>query len=162
MPAEHDQPLGADPRAPKVYTVLWWSARTVRRAVAQDFVLTGKEDAATAQLQVASVPDDLEIMVHGADMSLFNNRPKDSFLANTYLQLRHAQKKIAPTRVEYMKTAEGHVSAVIFHFPAKDATGEPLIPRDEKRVDFYCRVGEGNIITFFEPAQMVDNQGMDL
>ncbi len=161
LPGEHEQTLN-DPRAPKTYVVVWWSAKTVREAAAQRSVLLGRETEDVAKSQVAAGPGDYEIMVHGADMSIFDQRTEQSFMTTVYIQLKSNKEKIPPSRVEYTRDSNGRVSAAIFHFPLKNASGSPTIPPGEKRVDFYAHVGDGNIITGFDVTKMVDKQGVDL
>jgi len=151
-----------DPRKPKTYYVLWYSARTVREAEARQAMLAHQATEEQMKQWVSSAPADYEVMVRGLDMSLFDERPKQSFLDKAFLQMASPSQKVIPTQVEYVKTKDGHVSSVIFHFPTKSASGEPLFSPEAKRIDFYCHVADGTIRTWFEPGQMVDNQGEDL
>jgi hypothetical protein len=161
LPAEHDTVLN-DPRKPKTYYVSWYSARTVREAEARQANLARQATEEQMKQWVSSAPADYEVMVRGLDMSLFDERPKQSFLDKAFLQFTSPSQKIMPTQVEYVRTKDGHVLSVIFHFPAKSASGEPLFSPEAKRIDFYCHVGDGTIRTWFEPALMVDQDGVDL
>jgi hypothetical protein len=161
LPAEHDTVLN-DPRKPKTYYVLWYSARTVREAEARQAMLARQATEEQMKQWVSSAPADYEVMVRGLDMSLFDERPKQSFLDKAFLQFTSSDHKIMPTQVEYLKKKDGHVISVIFHFPTKSASGEPLFSPGAKRIDFYCHVADGTIRTWFEPGQMLDNQGEDL
>jgi len=161
LPAEHDTVLN-DPRKPKTYYVLWYSARTVRGAEARQAMLARQATEEQMKQWVSSAPADYEVMVRGLDMSLFDERPKQSFLDKAFLQFTSSDHKIMPTQVEYLKKKDGHVISVIFHFPTKSASGEPLFSPGAKRIDFYCHVADGTIRTWFEPGQMLDNQGEDL
>jgi hypothetical protein len=161
LPAEHDTVLN-DPRKPKTYYVLWWSARTVREAEARQAMLAGQATEEQMKQWVSSTTADYEVMIRGLDMSVFDGRPAQSFMDKAFLQLKSSKQKIMPTRVEYLKTQEGHVSAAIFHFAMKNSDGEPIVSPADNHVDFYCHVADGTIRTWFEPAEMVDPQGLDL
>jgi hypothetical protein len=161
LPAEHDSPL-VEPRAPKTYWVVWWSARTVREAAARYAMLGGTATEEQMKQQAANTTGDYEVMIRGLNMSVFDERPEQSFMDKAFLQLKSSKEKIMPTKVEYLKTQEGHVSAAIFHFAMKNASGERILSPADKHVDFYCHVADGTIRTWFEPDNMVDNQGEDL
>jgi hypothetical protein len=161
LPGEHDTPVN-DPRAPKTYWVVWWSARTVREAAARHAMLTGTATEEQMRQQASSTTADYEVMVRGLDMSVFDSRPENSFLDKTFLEIKSSKQKIMPTRMEYLKTQEGHVSAAIFHFAKKSSVGEPILSPGDKHIDFYCHVADGTIRTWFEPDKMVDNQGADM
>ncbi len=49
-----------------------------------------------------------------------------------------------------------------FYFPKKDKAGNPTIVPDEKEMDFFLKVGDAKLITYFEPKKMMDSQGQDL
>jgi hypothetical protein len=161
LPGEHDTPIN-DPRAPKTYWVVWWSARTVREAAARHAMLTGMATEEQMKQQASNGTGDYEVMIRGLNMSVFDERAEQSFMDKAFLQLKSSKEKIMPTRVEYLKTHEGHVSAAIFHFAMKNTSGEPIFSSVDKHVDFYCHVADGTIRTWFEPDKMVDNQGVDM
>jgi hypothetical protein len=160
LPGEHGPNLNDD-RAPKTYLVLWWSARTVREAAARREVLTGQVAADQMDKGVATSPGDYEVLVQGADMSIFDQRSEQSFMDKAFLQAKSSKQKIMPTKVEYLKGPNGNVTAAIFHFPGKQAGGQVFTASD-KRIDFYCHVGDGTIRTSFDLTKMADSQGLDL
>jgi hypothetical protein len=159
-PGEFD-PL-ADPRAPKSYVVEWFSSRTVREAAARESMIKGNITAGQVEKQLEAAIPDYQIMIRGADMSIFTSRAEDSFMDKAFLQIIPSNGKISPSRVEYLRNASGHVYAAIFHFPRTNAAGAPAISASVKRVDFYCHIGDGVVRAGFEPAKMTDSQGLDL
>jgi len=160
LPGEHGPDL-SDDRTPKTYLVLWWSAKTVREAAARREVLTGQLPADQMDKGVTASPGDYEVLVQGVDMSIFDRRPEQSFMDKAFLQAKSSKQKIMPTKVEYLKDSNGNVTSAIFHFPGKQAGGQVFTASD-KRIDFYCHVGDGTIRTSFDLSKMVDAQGLDL
>jgi hypothetical protein len=112
--------------------------------------------------KVAAALGDYEVMVRGADMSIFVARTEQSFMDKAFLQAKSSKQKIMPNKVEYLKGPTGGVIAAIFHFGMKDPSGEPIFSPADKRVDFYCHVADGTIRTWFDFGQMADKQGVDL
>lgn len=160
LPGEHETAMNDD-RAPKTYVVVWWSARTVREAAARREMLSGQMTAEQMDKSVAATPGDYEVLVQGADMSIFDRRTEQSFMDKAFLQAKSSKQKIMPTRVEYLKGPNGEVTSAIFHFPGKQAGGQVYTAND-KRIDFYCHVGDGTIRMSFDLSKMTDQQGLDL
>jgi sulfur transfer protein SufE len=80
-----------------------------------------------------------------------------------WLQLKKSKDKIFPTKVGFLKAADGTtVNGVVFYFLKKGAGGEPTIAPDEKEIDFYLKIGDAKLLTAFDPRKMVDSQGEDL
>jgi hypothetical protein len=144
------------------YTIYWWSSRTIRGASLRRAVLKGtmKEDEAESRL--ASSPDDYEVLVVSQNMAIFRRRGEDAFDKAAWLQLKKTKEKVFPSKVEFLKSSEGAVTGVIFHFPKKGVNGEPTVASDEKEVDFYLLIGGSKLLTAFDPRKMVDSQGEDL
>jgi hypothetical protein len=146
-----------------IYSVFWWSSRTIRAASMRRAVLKGTMTEEDAEKAIAVTPDDMMILVQGTNMQIFQHRGEDAFLKAAYLQTKRNKEKIYPTKVSFLKGSDGEsVTGAIFYFPRKLDNGEPTIAPDEKEVDFYLMIGEAKIITYFDPRKMVDAKGEDL
>jgi hypothetical protein len=148
--------------AAESYNVFWWSSRTIRGASLRRAVLKGSMKEEDADKMLANNPEDYEVLVNSQNMQIFKRRGEDAFDKAAWLQFKKTKEKLFPTKVEFLKSNEGAVTGVIFHFPRKGANGEPTIAADEKEVDFYLLIGGSKILTAFDPRKMVDSQGEDL
>jgi len=125
-------------------------------------VLKGTMTEADAEKTVSNVPDDYMVLVQGTNMQIFQHRGEEAFEKVAYLQLKKTKEKVYPTKVAFLKTADGGVNGAVFYFPKKSANGEPTIAPDEKEIDFYLQMGGAKLITYFDPRKMVDSKGEDL
>jgi hypothetical protein len=148
--------------AAPVFSVYWWSSRTLREAQVQGQVLKGSLTAAAADLAVKKVPDYYQVIVLGRDMKVFTNRGEDAFKGFATLKLHKSKEKLTPVKVEFQKNASGKVIDALFSFDKKTASGQPTIPDDEKDVEFDLTLGDAKLQATFNPKQMVDVQGEDL
>jgi hypothetical protein len=146
----------------QIYTVMWWSSRTIRAASVRKAVIHGTMTAADAEKMVADAPDEFQIYVGSTNMSIFEKRGEKAFMDAAYLETKKSKQQIAPKEVTFQRNADDKVVGVIFHFPKNDKSGEPLIARDEKEVDFFLRVADARLNTDFDPRKMVDSKGPDL
>jgi hypothetical protein len=146
----------------QAYNVYWWSSRTIREANLRSQVLKGGITQDAADNALKQTPDDYQVLVAGQNMLVFQQRGEDAFKTAAFLEAKKTKKKIAPTKVEFQKNADGKVVGVVFSFPKKDAGGEPTIAPDEKEVDFDVQVADSWLRTSFIPKQMQDSQGEDL
>lgn len=145
------------------YSVFWWSSRTIRAASMRRAVLKGSMSEADAEKTVANVPDDYMVLVQGSNMQIFQHRGEEAFAKTSYLQLKKTKEKVYPTKVSFLKGSDGQtVTGAVFYFAKKTSTGEPTIAPDEKEIDFYLQVGDGTLLTYFDPRKMVDTKGEDL
>jgi hypothetical protein len=148
---------------PATYNAFWFSSRTIREALARRAVLHSGMDPANAAKFVEAPHDEYEVMVQGADMSVFQQRGEKAFEDAAFLQIKKSKAKVNASHVEFQRGADGtSVLGAKFFFPKKGANGEPLIAPDEKEVDFYLRIGANQLRTFFEPSKMEDSKGQDL
>jgi hypothetical protein len=148
---------------PQLYNVYWWSSRTIRKAFVRYAVLKGRTKPEDAQKMVDQPIDDYQILVQGKNMSVFEQRGEKFFQDAAYLQLKKSKEKLAPSQVVFQFGPDGKsVSGVVFHFPKASKNGEPTIAPDEKEVDFYLRVADSMLRTYFEPKKMADEKGEDL
>ena len=144
------------------YSIFWWSSRTIRAASNRKGVLKGTMTEADAEEKVSNVPDDYMVLVQGTNMQIFQHRGEEAFEKAAFLQLKKTKEKVYPTKVGFLKTADGGVNGAVFYFPKKSANGEPTIAPDEKEIDFYLQMGGAKLITYFDPRKMVDSKGEDL
>ena len=147
--------------AAKTYNIFWYSARTIREAVARRAVLKGTMTADNAAKIVATDPDTYQVVVSSSDMSFFEGRAEDEFKDAAFLELKKDKKKINPTNVAFQRSS-GKVVGVLFSFPKKDAEGQPSIPADEKELGFSTKISGAWLRASFNLKQMADTQGQDL
>jgi hypothetical protein len=162
-----NQPGGTEKQAEaqaaqQMYNVFWWSSRTIREASARRAVLSGAATQEQADKMVAAPVDSYQILVNSPNMAIFQRRGEDAFKQVAFLQTHKNKEKLAPSKVEFQKKADGTVIGAVFSFPKTSANGEPLISPDEKEVDFQLQIGASWLRTYFVPKQMVDSQGTDL
>ncbi len=144
------------------YSIYWWSSRTIRAASERRAVLKGTVTEAEAEKTVSNEPPEYMILVQGTNMQIFQHRGEQAFEKAAYLQLKKTKEKVYPTKVGFLKTADGGVNGAIFYFPKKSASGEPTIAPEEKEIDFYLQMGGAKLYTYFDPRKMVDSKGEDL
>jgi hypothetical protein len=147
---------------PSVYNIYWWSSRTIREATLRRQVLKGSTTQDAADNAMKAVPDSYQILVAGQNMAIFQQRGEDAFKNTAFIQLKNSKKRLAPSKVEFQKTADGKVIDAIFSFAKKDASGEPTIDPGEKEIDFNLQVADSWVRVNFTPKQMADSQGEDL
>jgi hypothetical protein len=149
------------------YTVSWFSARTVRQALARQQVLSGAMTEPDADKALAQDFEEFAITVAGRDMTPFFKASETDLAANSFLLLKQDKKKIPASRVVFQRPAAvttnalPPVTAVVFYFPRKAVSGEPSIPPQEKSAEFSCSCGGANIKTSFDLQKMVAAQGPD-
>jgi hypothetical protein len=148
--------------AAPVFSVYWWSSRTLREAQVRGQVLKGTLTAAAGDAALKSVPDSYQVVVLGRDMKVFTNRGEDAFKGFATLKLHKSKTKLTPTKVIFQKNASGKVIDALFTFDRKTTSGQPTIPDDEKEVEFELQLGDSKLQSTFNLKQMVDMQGEDL
>ncbi|MGB0036757.1 MAG: hypothetical protein WBP79_14900 [Candidatus Acidiferrales bacterium] len=149
--------------ATQVYTMLWWSSRTVRAASVRRAVLKGNVTEEDAEKVVSQIKDEYEILVQAQNMYIFQHRGEKAFEKVCSIEMKKTKLKLSPTHVKFQRSGDGEtVVGVVFYFPKKQANGEPTISADEKEIDFFLQVGDARLNTYFEPKKMVDIQGQDL
>lgn len=167
-PAEAEQGGGGPPQT--VFIVRWVSSRTIRQAMARAAMLRGAQEA-DAEKFLAQELSDYVLTVVGSDMSPFAGIQENGLQEKSYLFIRKTKSKLAPTRVEIQRpqaspdqpppAGNTGASLVVFHFAKKTAAGEPVLPTDEKVVEFVCEAGNVHLKTNFELQKMVGSQGPD-
>ncbi len=142
------------------FTVRWVSSRTLREAWARRLVLQKKVPENEIEKHVPPSQDEFELAVEGPDMTPFHNVRESALKSKCYLSVD--SKRVAPTRVVLVHAKEGEVKGILFYFPKKNSTGEPIISSHERSVGFVERGGGVDIHVNFNPQTMVDQAGIDL
>ena len=146
----------------RAYSAYWWSSRTIRAASCREAVLQGAMSEAEAEKLVAQVPDEYEVRVRGSNMSIFQERGQKAFEDAAWLELKKAKTKLMPSHVTFERDPSENVVSATFYFPKKDKSGNPTIIPEEKEIDFFLKIADAKLVTYFEPKKMVDTQGQDL
>ena len=146
------------------FTVRWASAEVERQASVRNALLNGRAippEQVTKYL--SEEPAEYQLIVLGPDMTPFASADEKALTEGTYLQPKKTKEKIAPTSVQIRRdSATQKIAAVVFTFPKKLPSGEPVVGPDEKLVNFKCTVGPVIIETAFEPEKMAGKKGADL
>jgi hypothetical protein len=144
------------------FTVRWGSARTTREALARLDILRGMSETVAEKLINLPVTEH-QIVLYGSDMAPFAKSDEKSLMEKTSLKLKKNKQRISPLRVEIKKSQDGKkITGIVFYFPMKSETGEPVIAPDEKGVEFECRTDAVSIRQIFEPQKMISKAGPDL
>ena len=150
------------PAGPQMYTVFWWSSRTVQAASMRRMVLKGTMKDVDAEKLLARGSSEYMILIQAANMAIFQQRGEAAFVTAAYIQSKKDKQKISPSHVTFFRAPNGEtVTGAVFYFP-KAQNGQPTVSPDEKEVDFHLQIGEQKLDTFFEPRKMVNSQGEDL
>jgi hypothetical protein len=143
------------------FILRWGSARTAREALARIAVLRGTPEAEAERLLHLPLSEH-QFVLYGSDMLPFAKSDEMSLMEKTSLKLKKGKQAISPSRVEIRRGADGKkISGVVFYFSIKSAAGEPVIPRDEKSVEFECRVGNVIFRQSFDLQKMSSKAGPD-
>jgi hypothetical protein len=121
-----------------IVNVVWWSARTPRRAFIRGAQLSGSQFTPEQVQQFAESPRDNYVVVMwggGAMVGVSGKLPKEILLKGAWLESPRLKKKIQPEDVEVVNDAKGRPERLVFVFP-KQVEGQALINPDEKRLLF--------------------------
>lgn len=160
---ENRETSGGDAREETAasFTLRWGSARTTREALARLAVLRGASAIEADRMLLQPIAEH-QFVLYGADMQPFSKTDEMSLMQKTSLKLKTHKTKISPSRVEIRRGQDGKkISGVVFYFPLKTESGEPLIAPDEKGVEFECKAGETTFRQSFDPQKMVSKAGPD-
>jgi hypothetical protein len=140
-----------------VYFIQWTSARTVRRALAHLRALDGLGEEGS---DIAIMPS-LVVTVIGADLRAFEGVPETELAESTQLRVRKTKTAVGPAQVRVQRRPDGQISSVHFEFP-RNLDGRPLIPDEEKSVEFFCKSKGLTLKVRFDLTKMVCAEGRDL
>lgn len=165
-----DVARGATPsteeRPQAVFVFRWASSRTIRRALARRALLLRGIPGADAEQFLAQEPVEYQVVVLGADMTLFakaDEKESKAMREKSYLASRKSKTRLAPDRIEIERTPDGkNVLAVHFYFAKKTAAGEPALSPKDKGAEFVCQIGGITMKANFDFQKLVDSQGVDL
>lgn len=140
------------------YFVEWTSAKIVRQAWSHVNALQSQRTAEDAE----PPPSPLYVLsIGGANLKAFEGLTEDQLKAGSYLHSKHSKNKVQPIEVKIRKAQDGRVVAVQFAFP-HEVGGQPVVPDQEKSVEFSCKLRDFTIRTSFNLAKMTTAQGRDL
>jgi hypothetical protein len=105
--------------------------------------------------------DEFELVVEGPDMTPFQDARESTLKAKCYLFVE-SNRRIGATRVVLVRSKDGTVKGILFYFPKRDSTGEPIISSHARSVGFIEHGGGVEIYVTFNPQTMVDIAGIDL
>jgi hypothetical protein len=145
-----------------IYTVLWWSSRTIRAASVRRAVLHGSMTEADAEKTIEQPEDDYQVLVKATNMKIFEQRGENAFKNAARLEFKKSKQTLTPTKVTFQLGADDSVIGADFHFARTGTNGEPTISPDEKEIDFFVQVGDAKVMADFDPRKMVDSKGADL
>jgi hypothetical protein len=144
------------------FLIRWVSALTVRQALVRNAELAGNPLQDPGQLLQAQ-PDFYQILVHGADLTPFAGVTEAELQARAGLHVGSTKKKLAPVAVQLLRSnAGGRLQGVLFQFPRRDASGEAIVPANEKSLEFFCAVKSLSLRAKFDPRKMTNREGLDL
>jgi hypothetical protein len=157
------QDSGGSPSPNARFIVRWVSSRTLREAMIRGAIISGKFKEEDARKLLDQPESQYAILVAGTNMTPFDGLKEVQLKDDAWLTLKKTKQKIAATDVQIQRSEDGrNTSAIVFLFPRQSATGQPVIPDDEKTIQFTCKLPAAKIETSFDAAKMVDKQGPDL
>jgi hypothetical protein len=148
------------------FMVRWFSALAVRQALARAQVLGGAMTAADADKALTDAPAEYAIVIAGADMAPFVKADEKDLAAKASVQPKNGEKMaashVAIQRLPGAKPEDPRsIAAVVFYFPKKIASGEPLFSSNTKSVEFACPVAGATIKASFDLPKMSGANGPD-
>lgn len=145
------------------FHVFWASSRVMRAASARKAILHGGMKHVDVEKYASEPQEEYQIVLQSEDMAPFFRHDEKFFQANAFLEIRKTKLKIAPSHVRYERDEKGQlVTSAVFFFPKKTSSGDPTIGRDEKNVEFNCKIEGSTLRVNFEPQKMVDQNGAAL
>jgi hypothetical protein len=141
------------------FTVSWGSSRAIRKAWARKALMQRQLSEQDADKIVAEAFDEFQIVVQSLDMTAFSERDEAYFKDKTSLQGRLSAEKVAPSGVRYKRDPKGAVQAVLFSFPKRTPSGEPVIGAREESVGLAIAFEEQTLRVSFDPRRMLDQDG---
>jgi hypothetical protein len=143
------------------FYIRWVSSRTLREASARRLALLRQVPPNAVKTRPPTVLEEFEVAIAGPDMSGFDGVREPALRSKCYLWVS-SRRKIAPWRVEFARSGNGKVLAVLFRFSRMTAGGEPLISTHDTKVWFIEYGGGVEIRMAFSLKEIVDSNGLDL
>src|SRR5438105_3251428 len=104
--------------------VYWASSRVMRAASARRAILHGGKTDVDVDKYASQPQEEYQIVMQSEDMTPFVRHDEKFFQANSFLEPKKSKQKIAPSHVVYERGEKSQVSAAVFFFPKKTASGE--------------------------------------
>lgn len=146
-----------------VYKITWQNARSVRGARIRLAVLCKQVEPDDAEEEMQREFDEYVITMQSPDMRPFDGMDEETLQKNTYLMPKSTKQRIQPSRVMIRHGADRQtVFSLAFIFPKATDAGEPVLPKDEKEIEFGTQAGKTMIKAKFQPPKMIDTKGSDL
>lgn len=154
---------GSDQTPTAKFLVRWGSSRIEREAGVRSAILEARIKDSDADKLLSVAPEDYQLLVYGPDMTPFNGAEEKTLQESAYLSPKKSKEKISPTKVQIQRDSGGQkVTAVVFSFPKKLASGEASIGMEERNIEFICTAGKLKLKSNFDLQKMTDKQGRDL
>jgi hypothetical protein len=142
-------------------TVTWFSARTIREAMARQKELAGTPPD-DARKGLSEEPTVYEVEVSGSNLMAFGRSREDDLKEHSYLMSKTTKEKLAPAKVIIQRGQDGgRPVAIIFEFAKTTDSGAPTIAKNEKGVEFFTQAGSSPVKVQFDLSKMADKQGAD-
>jgi hypothetical protein len=137
------------------YLLIWSSAATVRKALAQQQVLLGNARPEQVEQSLGQRVQQYTITVIGPGLSDLAKEEPQLLKTKVFLRPKKTKQKLMPEQVRLERSPDGsQVTAASFSFSRTTAAGEPAIPPDEKAVEFGCELRRLLIRVQFDPRRM--------
>ncbi|HEV8384508.1 MAG TPA: hypothetical protein VGQ11_06530 [Candidatus Acidoferrales bacterium] len=147
-------------------TVLWWSAKTTRRAYVRMAQLSGAQisDEQVQKFAESAMPDHVVSVIRGGKMVEVSAKlSADELKKAAWLESPRLKKKILPEDVVVVKDEMGKAQQINFHF-AREFEGQPTVTGEDKKLIFKFKLPKDPKTTVdkaelfdvtFQPAKMV-------
>jgi hypothetical protein len=140
--------------------VTWYSARTIREAMARKKEFAGAS-ADDARKILSQEPTAYEVAVSGPDLRIFGTIQEDNLKEHSYLMPKTTKEKLAPAEIIVQRGQNDQPIAIIFAFAKTTPSGAPSIAKNEKGVEFFTQAENMPIRIQFDLTKMLDKQGED-
>jgi hypothetical protein len=149
------------------FLLRWESSRTIRTALRLNALRRGSSSSQSATgsagaPQMAADLPEYELLLIGDPLAPFPIATESELKANTVLKSKGSGRTLSPTRVALLRRDDGQILEARFYFRKTMAAGQPTIAAGEKAIEFQCHVGGVYLRASFEPARMINAEGLDL
>jgi hypothetical protein len=164
---DRGEALGTD-----IAKVVWWSARTPRRAYLRIAELAGQQISSEQSKIFAETPTQnlvIALWGGGKQVALAMKLKPEELMAAAWLETPR-QKKLMPVRAEVMKDGAGRPDRVVFEFP-RETAGQPTVTPQDKKITFKWKLPKEDKETVdkakqfdvsFQPSKMFSAGQADL
>lgn len=155
---------GSQPEAPGAkYFVVWSSAATVRKALARQQLLRGDATPDQIEQSLRQPVEHYAITLIGSDLSALATEDPQALRSKVFLRPKRTRQKFLPDQAQLQGSPDDkHITAAIFVFPRRTASGESIISTDEKVVEFGCELKSLSFKVQFDPRAMRVGEETDM